>query len=182
MAADTLILDPQGFPIGLTNWQKAVTLWAKNRVTIVSEDPIRVLRSQSYEMNMPVVIQLKNAFARRARREVPFSRRNVAIRDRAQCQYCGKKSLPSNEWTYDHVLPRSRGGKSSWKNMVLACVDCNFYKADRTPEEAGLHLLNKPVRPDVNDKRFAFRLRIRNVKPEWQPYKHWLYWNLELDE
>lgn len=181
MAADTLVLDQQGFPIGLTDWQNAITLYMKDRVLVISEDPIRVLRSPSFEMNMPVVVQLKNKFARNMRREIPFSRRNVAIRDRGTCQYCGT-TLKSSEWTYDHIIPRSRGGGSSWKNMVIACVDCNFFKANRTPEEAGMRLLTKPVKPDAMDKRFQFRLMIRKLRPEWKPWETWLYWNVHLDE
>lgn len=181
MAADTLVLDSQGYPIGLTDWQSAITLWAKDRVSVIAEDPDHVLRSPSFEMNMPTVIQLKNCFARRMKREVPFSRRNVAIRDKGQCQYCGKR-LKSSEWTYDHVLPRSRGGGSTWKNMVLACVGCNFFKADRLPEECGMSLINDPVKPDPNDKRFEFRLMIKRLKPEWEPWSSWLYWNVHLDE
>jgi 5-methylcytosine-specific restriction endonuclease McrA len=178
--SDTLVLDPTGIPISTMKWQDALTLYFKNRCIVIDSDPVRILHAQNFEMNMPVVIQLKNAFARRLRREVPFSRRSILIRDEQNCQYCGKK-CSSRQISYDHVIPRSRGGISSWKNLVIACVDCNFYKANRTPEEAGMKLIRKPYQPKVDDKRFHFRLSIKKLKPQWQPWSKWLYWNIVLD-
>jgi 5-methylcytosine-specific restriction endonuclease McrA len=179
--ADTLVLDTSGFPVQVMSWMDVMTLYSKNRVVVIESDPNRILHSPSFEMEMPVVVQLKNNFARRQRREVPFSRRNVAIRDHSKCQYCARL-LRTNEYTYDHVMPQSRGGRSTWKNMVLCCVSCNSFKANRTPEEAGMSLLTKPVRPDVSDKRFQFRLSIKRIKPAWKPWAAWLYWNVTLDE
>jgi 5-methylcytosine-specific restriction endonuclease McrA len=179
--ADTLVLDPAGIPVSLMNWKDAVTLWCKDRAIIVESDEDRILRSQNFEMGMPIVIQLRNGFSRKMRREVPFSRKNIAIRDRSSCQYCSKL-LKTQEYTYDHVMPRSRGGVSSWKNMVIACIRCNTKKANRTPEEAGMYLLSKPVKPSPMDKRFNFKLSIRKLKPQWKPWESYLYWNLILDE
>lgn len=179
--ADTLVLDPSGLPIATMRWEDAVTLYVKDRVTVVDSDPDRILRSPSFEMEMPVVIKLKNDFARRQRREVPFSRRNVAIRDKSKCQYCARV-LKQDEYTYDHVKPVSRGGKSTWKNLVLACVECNMHKANRTPEEAGMRLLTEPMKPSISDERFKFRLSIKKVNPRWKPWISWAYWNVVLDE
>lgn len=79
--------------------------------------------------------------------ELPFSRENIYARDKHICQYCGKEFEPK-ELTLDHVFPKSRGGDTSWDNIVACCKACNQFKADRTPEEAGLVLLNKPKKPE----------------------------------
>jgi 5-methylcytosine-specific restriction endonuclease McrA len=181
MSIDTLVLDKSGFPITVMNWQDVVTLHCKNRIIVLDEDPEKVLRSPSFEMKMPIVVQLKNDFARRARKEIPFSRRNVIIRDRATCQYCGVL-LRTTELTFDHVLPRSRGGKSQWENFVVACIDCNIRKADKTPQEAGMRLLHAPKKPDVRDKRFQFRLDLSYLTPKKRKqFEPWIYWNYPLE-
>lgn len=171
--ADTLVLDVNGFPIATMSWQDVMTLYAKDRITVLDGDPKRPLRSQSFTIDMPVVVQLRADFARRQRREVQFSKRNIAKRDDSRCQYCGTH-LDKKDYTFDHVFPTSRGGRSSWKNLVLCCRACNMYKADRTPEEAKMHLLKDPVRPDVHDKRFRYVLRIRKMKSQWKPYDKYL--------
>lgn len=180
MSADCLVLDQNYKPVSVMNWQDVVTLYCKDRVRVVESDPERILRSQSFEMHMPVVVQLKNKFARRQRREVPFSRRNVAVRDHSRCQYCWKV-LQTHEYTYDHVKPRSKGGQSNWKNLVLACVECNTRKSDRLCEEVNMWPRVEPTKPSVEDSRFQFRLRIYKMKPQWVHFKDYLYWNAELE-
>jgi 5-methylcytosine-specific restriction endonuclease McrA len=110
-----------------------------------------------------------------------MTRRNIAIRDNSSCQYCGVV-LETAEYTIDHVLPRARGGSSVWTNLALACVECNKRKSDRTPQEAGLTLRQKPIEPKQFDPRFNFRLHIHALRPEWSDYKAYLYWNVELEK
>ena len=117
-----------------------------------------------------------------------FSRRNLFLRDRCICQLCGKK-FPSNELTMGHVIPRSKGGEVSWTNIVLSCVKCNHKMADRTPEQAGMKLIRKPVVPTMDDLRMTPGDRIR-MKMNTHPPKTWeqfigkmvsnMYWNVEL--
>ena len=109
-----------------------------------------------------------------------MTRRNIAIRDHSSCQYCGVV-LETSEYTIDHVLPRVRGGRSVWTNLALACVQCNKRKSNRTPQEAGLMLRQKPAAPKHFDPRFNFRLHIHALRPEWSNYKAYLYWNVELE-
>jgi 5-methylcytosine-specific restriction endonuclease McrA len=97
------------------------------------------------EIQLPEVIQL-SFFNSYVRHEVQFSRKNIFVRDKHQCQYCGARP-PKNELSIDHVVPRSRGGLDHWDNLVLACKACNCRKGDRTPEEARMHLLRKPRAP-----------------------------------
>jgi 5-methylcytosine-specific restriction endonuclease McrA len=115
---------------------------------------------------------------------VPFNRRNVFQRDRYACQYCGARP-GSVELTIDHVVPRSQGGVSSWENCVLACVTCNRHKANRTPEQAGLSLRTKPVRPRWQPLYALGRVRIDNracSTRAWSQFLSAAYWHVELTE
>jgi 5-methylcytosine-specific restriction endonuclease McrA len=109
-------------------------------------------------------------------RGVAFSRRNLFRRDRNTCQYCGAKP-GTEELTIDHVLPRARGGTSCWTNCVLACLECNRKKSDRTPAEVGMILRRKPFRP-----RWTPRLLLARIeyKPTWEKFVSEAYWNVEL--
>ncbi len=106
----------------------------------------RMIHSPSLSFLVPDAIYLVT-FDRLPRVEVVFSRANLLIRDRYTCQYCGKSVKNPKDRTIDHVLPRSRGGKTTWDNVVLCCRKCNLKKGDRTPEEAGMKLLSKPKAP-----------------------------------
>ncbi len=109
---------------------------------------------------------------------VRFSRANIYARDGSRCQYCGRK-FPRSELNLDHVVPRSRGGLTTWENVVCSCIKCNLKKGGRTPEEAGLRLMKKPVRPRWTP---AFRAPARFYE-EWRPFltvADMAYWNTEL--
>ncbi|MDD3149406.1 MAG: HNH endonuclease [Candidatus Gastranaerophilales bacterium] len=96
-------------------------------------------------------------------RELPFSKKNILIRDKYTCQYCGKKS---SYLTLDHVFPKSRGGATSWENIVAACPKCNCKKANKTPKEAGMKLLNEPKKPKGKYNYFL----IKNSYEQWNKY------------
>src|SRR5208282_5450761 len=187
--ADTLVLDRNWQPVGFTNWQNAVKLRWEGVAEVIREDEGgKILHSPSFTWKMPRVIVVKNAWQRRKREEVPFSRRNLAIRDNSECQFCGKV-LHTHEYTFDHVIPQCRGGQSTWENLVLACARCNNYKSDMSLAESGMHLLQKPVRPKPHDPTFNFKLHVRHIRPEWKEWQNWLYaekaswsyWNVELE-
>lgn len=187
--ADTLVLDMSGMPVGFVSWQRAVKLYWEDRATIEADEPRRVLHSPSFEMNMPTVIRAKNWVRRRKKQAVPFSRRNIAVRDNGECQYCSRP-LGTHEYTLDHVVPRCRGGVSSWTNLVLACIKCNKRKAGETPQEAGMALRRAPLEPRPDDPKYNFKLRIKRMHPSWKPWVDggwlyaekaaWAYWNVEL--
>lgn len=105
----------------------------------------RVVRTPRYSIEKPEVILLLG-YGGIPRREVSFSRRNLYRRDGYSCQYCGRRR-PLDELSIDHVMPRSRGGKTTWENCVLACVRCNTKKANKTLRESGFQLLRSPGRP-----------------------------------
>lgn len=106
----------------------------------------RMVRSPSLSLLAPEAIYLVR-YDRLPRLEVVFSRANLLVRDKYTCQYCGKSVKNPKDRTIDHVIPRSRGGKTVWDNVVLCCRKCNLRKGDRTPEEAGMKLLKKPKAP-----------------------------------
>ena len=130
------------------------------------------------EIRIPRVIQLVH-YDRVPRRDVRFTRRNIFFRDRNRCQYCGKV-FPQAELNLDHVVPLSRGGVSSWENVVCACIPCNSRKGNRTPHEAGMHLVRPPKRPAGHPV-----LRTGWIGPrydEWKTFLDVAYWNVELSE
>ncbi|NVJ02218.1 HNH endonuclease [Myxococcus sp. AM001] len=130
-------------------------------------------------IRVPRVLVL-SAYDHLPRGRVRFSRLNIYARDNDTCQYCGK-SLPRSELNLDHVMPRTQGGKTTWENVVCSCVPCNLRKGGRTPEQAHMKLLKKPVRPRWTP---LFRGASRKVTyREWLPFLHLAdasYWNVEL--
>ena len=106
-----------------------------------------------------------------------FTRRNLFRRDHNTCQYCGDRPGTS-ELSIDHVLPRSRGGRSSWENCVLACMECNRRKANRTPEEAGLKLLKRPSKPRWSP---LIEIPVARVRQSWERFVSDRYWDVPLE-
>ncbi len=130
-------------------------------------------------IRVPRVLVL-SAYDHLPRGRVRFSRLNIYARDSDTCQYCGQ-NLPRSELNLDHVMPRTQGGKTTWENVVCSCVPCNLKKGGRTPEQANMKLLKKPVRPRWTP---LFRGATRKVTyREWLPFLHLAdasYWNVEL--
>lgn len=140
-----------------------------------AEDDV-VIRTQWLQMKVPEVITLTR-YDRMPVKIVAFSRRNVFKRDHFTCQYCGCRP-GSEELTIDHVVPRSRGGISSWTNCVLACIDCNSRKANRTPEQSGMPLRKTPTRPMWNPLYAPHGVKIQS----WSKFVSEAYWNVELED
>ena len=123
------------------------------------DDGTEWVRGVSFEVMVPKVIRLL-FYDRLPQTRVKFNRRNIFARDENRCQYCGKK-FSTTELSLDHVIPRSRGGRSTWENMVCSCARCNARKGGRLPEEAGLSLIRKPVKPRRSP---LIRLKLRSDK------------------
>ncbi len=137
-----------------------------------------VIHTPRRAIRVPRVIQLLH-YDRIPRREVRFTRRNIFFRDRNRCQYCGKV-FPQRELNLDHVVPLSRGGLSTWENVVCACIACNGRKGSRTPQESGMTLVRAPRRPSGHPV-----LRAGWLGPfyaEWRTFLDIAYWNVELAE
>ncbi len=136
------------------------------------------IRCVRFEIAVPRIIRLL-AYDRLPRQEVKFNRRNIYARDRNRCQYCGKK-FPTSELSLDHVVPRSLGGKATWKNIVCSCVDCNVRKGGRTPATARMKLITQPVRPKRSP---VVQLRLSSQKyASWKQFLNAAYWNVELKD
>lgn len=125
----------------------------------------RMIKTPSTEIPAPEVIVLKR-YGERPPRKIVFSRPNLARRDEHTCQYCGA-ALAMDDLTIEHILPSSRGGPTTWENCVAACESCNARKADRTPQEAGMKLRSKPLRPNW---RSRLRLPSGVVRASWEPF------------
>ena len=117
------------YPLSLWSWQDAIKAVFLDRVNIVSNYD-KTVRSPSFEMRLPSVVSLKTYV--KPSRHPAFTRFNVFLRDRFSCQYCGSRE----DLTFDHVIPRSKGGTTTWENVVAACSPCNLRKGDRLPDEA----------------------------------------------
>ena len=137
-------------------------------------DDERFMSGVNVRFRVPEVITLTE-FDRLPRRAVAFSRRNIYKRDHFQCQYCGV-TPGSEELTIDHVIPRAHGGVSSWTNCVLACVDCNSRKADRTPQQARMNLKRAPVSPEWRPAYADHHVRLES----WSKFVSEAYWNVSL--
>lgn len=170
-----LLLNITYEPLKIINWKKALTLLFLGKVEVLEEYDKEV-HSISFTIKLPSVVRLLKMI-RWAKKPVKFSRQNIYIRDNYSCQYCGRK-LSTDELTYDHVIPKSKGGKTVWENIVTCCPACNKRKGGKTPEEAGMKLLKRPKRPKWLP---AIRITIgyRNIPQSWRDY---LYWNVELLE
>lgn len=170
----TLLLTQGYEPLQIISWQRAVTLLALDKVDVVEEYDTEI-RAPSLVVRVPAVIRLRKAFRRHAK-PVKFSRVNIYARDSYRCQYCGSKCTVA-ELTYDHVIPRSHGGRTSWENIVSACYACNSRKANRTPAQADMKLLSKPTRPTWMPS-VQIRVSARSVPDAWRDY---VYWTSEID-
>ena len=175
MSARVLVLDQGYQPHRIVSWKRAITMLFRGVVEVVEEYDEDVC-STTFIMKMPAVVRLLKNITRR--RAIKFSRMNVLLRDKFRCQYCGHKFTPK-KLNYDHVLPRSQGGKTVWENIVSSCYDCNHKKAGRTPEQAKMRLLTKPVKPR-HLPLVAFHVEQSESLPEaWTNY---LYWHGSLEE
>ena len=160
------------FPLSTWDWRQAVKAVWLRRVQVVSEYDRRV-RSPSLSIRLPSVIALKEYVAPPKR--PAFTRFNLFLRDGFRCQYCGA----GDDLTFDHVVPRSRGGRTRWDNVVAACAQCNLKKANRLPEEAGMFPRTPPEEPTVWELHHAGRRFPPNFLHEsWVDF---LYWDSELE-
>ena len=163
------------FPLSLVPWQEAIKAVFLARVQIVAEYDQEV-SSPSVQLRLPSVVSLKRYV--RCERRPAFTRFNVFLRDEFTCQYCGVESQPS-DLTFDHMLPRSRGGMTSWTNVITSCASCNLAKGSATLREAGMTPRRMPRVPKVAELQLAGRHCLPSyLHKSWMDF---LYWDSELD-
>ncbi len=159
-------------PLSIWPWQEAIKAAFLDRVTVLAEYET-VVHSPSTEIRIPSVVVLKEYV--RPAREVAFTRFNLFLRDEFTCQYCGTRG----EMTFDHVLPRARGGRTTWENVVAACGGCNLKKGSLTLKQARMHMRRQPFRPTPE--------QLQNVGRKFPPnflhdsWMDFLYWDAELE-
>ena len=128
------------------------------------------------ELQVPRIIRLLS-YDRMPRSTVKFNRRNIFARDENRCQYCGHR-FPTSELSLDHVLPRSQNGKTTWENIVCACVNCNVKKGGRTPDQAHMKLVKKPIKPKTSP---LVTIKLGSAKYQsWKAFLDDAYWSVEL--
>lgn len=165
-----LLLDRNYMALSVVSWKKAVKLMVKGKaepVDMTTEAVGTSVRHATGVFNVPTIIRLLTVIPWRAHQgRMKFSRRNMLVRDNSECQYCGIH-VGKHTATVDHVIPRSKGGKTDYLNCVTSCKDCNNKKGDRTPKEAGLRLKKKPRRPTF---LMLYRHHLKNPPEEWQDF------------
>jgi len=187
MSTRCLVLDMGYQPHRIVDWTRAVALLFQAKAEVIEsyDEPLmtddQIERAEAYGwtlvVKMPAVIRLLRQVARK--KAVRFSRMNVLTRDNWTCQYCGVK-LTTRKLNYDHVVPRSRGGKTVWENIVTACYPCNDRKRDKTPQQAGMRLRKTPYKPKSLPV-VALHIDSTDTIPGlWRSYIYW-HGTLESD-
>jgi len=186
----TLVLNADYRPLGVISWRRAVVLSIINDddddkgVRVVDHyenDSIKGANGKTYPIPAVVVVA---QYVRKKKHSIPFSRKNVFIRDQMKCQYCGEQHKAA-DLTFDHVIPRAKWKKQShngrtptqWNNIVTACIPCNRKKANKTPKEAKMHLIQEPQAPDP----YGYILGMSpwsEIPSEWRPYLTSIYKNI----
>ncbi len=157
-----LVLNQDYSPTAVCSVQRAFILVFMNKAELIKKANNKCIRTVTHSFPMPAVVKL-NRYIHIPYKSVVLSRNNIFKRDNFRCQYCGA----SDDLTLDHVLPRSKGGGTNWKNLITACKNCNAKKGDNTPEAAGMLLENKPYKP-------SYIMFLRDfsgfIKDEWRPF------------
>lgn len=160
------------YPLSLWPWQEAIKAVCLDRVQILAEYDATV-RSQRAEYRIPSVVVLKDFV--KPQKRVAFTRFNLFLRDEFCCQYCGARG----DLTFDHVVPRSKGGVTSWDNVVAACSPCNLKKANKTLRQVGMRLKRAPAQPTPEEMHaHGRRFPPNHLHDSWLDF---LYWDAELE-
>jgi len=164
------------FPLSLWPWQDAVKAIFRDSVIVVSEYE-RIVSSPSLDMKLPSVLALKEFVPQSG---IPvFTRFNVFLRDEWKCQYCTHE-FKTHRLTFDHVIPRSKGGKTSWDNIVASCKQCNTTKGSKLPHECGMHPRKTPKQPSIGElQRNSKKFPPNFLHESWGDF---LYWDSELSD
>jgi 5-methylcytosine-specific restriction endonuclease McrA len=196
--SDVLVLNRSFYAIQVISWRRAISLVYADHARVVDEDyrtysfedwrelseaikenPSGYIHTPSFKIAIPEVISLRT-FDGLPKSEVKFTRRNIYEHYNYRCIYCGHK-FNSSDLNLEHVVPKSRGGKTDWANVVTACVACNLKKGSHLPDEAGMKLLVKPSKPKWRGSAAVVFRPGFQMKASWQRFIDNVYWNTELE-
>jgi len=151
--------------LNMINWKRALCLMAKEKVQVLAYSNRSILTAEGLMIKIPAVMKLMKLIRTLYRSRVPFSRRNVLIRDGYRCLYCGSQG---KKLTIDHIIPRCRGGVDDFENCVACCKECNGQKGSKTPREANMHLIQKPYQPTISEflRLKALKMGIQDLLSE----------------
>lgn len=199
MSSDVLVLNRNFYAIHITNWRRALSLVYLDHARVVDEEyrtysfsdwremsklidnhPSGYVHTPTFKIAIPEVISLK-IYDRLPVSEVKFTRRNIYEHYGYICCYCGKK-FQTHDLNLEHVMPKSRGGQSTWDNIVTSCISCNLKKGDMLPREAGMKLLIQPTKPKWKGAQSLVLHSSFKVKASWQRFIDNIYWNAELEK
>ena len=164
-----LVLDSSYRPIKQISWKKAMTLYFQEKIEVIKEYEDTWIRSPRKKFKLPSVIRLID-YIFRLPWGIRLTRTNLYIRDKGQCQYCSKK-LNKGRFTLDHVIPKSKGGKTDWNNLVVSCEKCNIKKGDQSLKDVGYSLNQKPCQPKSG---FLFTT-LEEAPPDWLDFLSYTY-------
>ncbi len=196
--SEVLVLNRSFYAVEVSSWQRALSLLYLGRASVVGEDyqihnfkdwvelsqeikknPAGFISTPSFRIAIPEVIAL-NFFDKTPLREIPFTRRNIYLHYKHHCCYCGKK-FGLGDLNLDHVIPKSRGGKTDWSNIVTSCVPCNLKKGNRLPREAGMRLVIPISRPKMRKGSIVFMRAPAKLRRSWQKFIDNAYWNEPIE-
>jgi len=194
---DTLVLNRNYFAVHISNWQKAVSLLYQGHAEAIDEnlqaynfeDWVELTKMMEHNAKgfvhtttmrvaVPEVIRLTR-YDRLPRQEVKFTRKNIYSHYKNRCCYCAEQ-FSTKELNLDHVVPKSKGGTTTWDNIVLSCIDCNTKKDDKTPAQAGMKLLVQPSRPKWKGAATVTMNAPLPIPVSWQRLIDSKYWESEL--
>tara|TARA_Y100000590_G_scaffold91161_1_gene102855 strand:- start:1038 stop:1547 length:510 start_codon:yes stop_codon:yes gene_type:complete len=165
ISAPVLVLNQNYQPLNICNVRRAVVLVCVGKAEIITNGNMEI-KSISSILPEPTVIRLSH-MVKRPTSKSKLSRKAVFFRDNFTCQYCNNKTTPL---TLDHVIPRSKGGAHTWENVTSACIKCNHKKASKTPREASMKLISKPLAPRPNPYNIFIH---RKIEDDWIPFIPW---------
>lgn len=184
--SEVLKLNAAYMPLELVSFKDAFRLIEKGTAEIVDTYDDRFFRTFKTAFEAPCVIRLFKFVAPKKKMKFykPFTRKNVWLRDKGKCQYCTKK-ISLAKMTYDHVIPRSKGGKLCWNNIVCCCLKCNSKKNNHSLNETHMKLIQKPYAPIIaNNFNTGMINRLKRIPKVFnnEKWKQWIYFNVELDQ
>ena len=199
MSADVLVLNKNFYAIHITNWRRALSLVYLDHARVVDQEyrtysfsdwqalskiienhPAGFVHTPTFRIAIPEVITLR-IYDSIPESEIKFTRRNIYEHYGYRCCYCGNK-FHTNDLNLEHIIPKSRGGHSSWNNVVTSCIPCNITKGDQLPEEAGMKLLIHPSKPRWKGAQSLVLHSPFKMKASWQRFIDNVYWNSELEK